>query len=84
MLHLIDYTNFENDRTFCEWVYVVDWEKRELEVIEQYHGRVREKRAFAEVSEEWMDEMQKKVDDPQSHEDDEDSGADSDRGSGSE
>ncbi|KAF2482417.1 hypothetical protein BDY17DRAFT_324704 [Neohortaea acidophila] len=81
--HLIDYTNFENDRTFCEWIYVLDWEKRELEVVDHYHGIVREKRSFAEVSEEWMDVMQKKVYDPQVDEDGNDLGEDIDRGSGS-
>lgn len=55
--HLIDSTDFENDTLFCEWTYFVDWEKQEVQV----RGNLREVEgvcSFAELREDWMQELQ--------------------------
>ena len=50
-----DDTEFQDDRTFCEWTYFIDWEAKEIFV----RGSGDEvKVSFEEVSEEWMLRLQ--------------------------
>lgn len=53
--HQVDSTDFESDGLFCEWVYFIDWEKRELQVRNEY---VDEVCSFAELDEGWMDRVE--------------------------
>lgn len=52
LAHMIDNTEFEEDRLFCEWVYYVDWEGRSVSV--HGHGDDWSEKSFKELDEDWM------------------------------
>src|ERR1700753_1596714 len=52
--HLVDGTRFERDAVFCEWVYYIDWEKKEIQVISPINGGQEAKTAFANLTVSWM------------------------------
>ena len=76
--HLVDSTEFENDTLFCEGIYYVDWEKKELKVISPINGGTEAMTDLANLSVEWMRSLEQALteDGASSDEDGADSGED--------
>lgn len=59
--HLIDNTDFEEDKLFCEWVYYIDWENKTVTISGGQAKEVTEI-AFAELSADKMLSLERRED----------------------
>lgn len=58
LTHVVDSTEFEKDRLFCEWSYFIDWEERMVHVR---GGESKGSVAFGDVSVEWMEKFREEA-----------------------